>query len=233
MEYLVYDEFGEVAEEIKKITLVAKERIHEVQVRVIPTDFNYHVVFTQLGATEQVQWVDLPSDDKNYIDMITRMITDEDRNDLAWEFLEPCLRAGHTIMIATERVSHAKYWNDRIRDAGYASGLMLGGAAYAEQFEVTSNALRAGKILAGVGTIQKISTGHDIPRWNRGFVMTPLVKNRQKLEQLFGRLRRTHESKTDVVVYYMWDRKIYPSHKSRLVNLYKGHVQTFTEGDFL
>jgi superfamily II DNA or RNA helicase len=109
----------------------------------------------------------------------------------------------------------------------------LGGVEHQLEFETTSQSLRERKIRAGVGTIQKITQGHDIPPINRGFILTPLAGNRQQFEQLCGRFRRTCEGKKDAIIYYFSDVKIYPQDKKLLIKRYPGYVQEFVDGKFI
>jgi len=229
-EFLIYDMFGQPAGEIERAALIDKGKIHAVTIRVIPTEFD--LLYEVIGD-DPISWADLPSEKKSFNELLDIMCADQDRNDLIWEHLQPCLEANHTIMIATARVDHARYFDHRIREAGYTCGLMLGGVENAEEFDTTANSLRERKINAGIGTIQKIGVGHDIPAWNRGYVLTPLAGNKQGFEQMTGRLRRPFDGKDDAALYYFWDNKLYPSHQRKLSRLYKGHVQVFVDGEFL
>lgn len=230
-EFLIYDMFGEPAGEIEKASLIDKGKIHDVTIRIIPTNFDLRYKIE--NSDETISWGDLPSDKKNYHELLSAINENKERNDLIWKFIKPCLDTDHTIMVATARVEHAKYWDMRIREAGYNCGLMLGGNDYAKEFDVTARSLRQRKIQAGIGTIQKIGVGHDIPSWNRGFILSPLAGNKQLFEQIVGRLRRTCDGKDDAVMYYFWENKIYSFHKRRLAKIYKGSTELYVDGDFL
>jgi len=217
-EFLIYDAFGEVADEIEKAQLIDDGKIHEVTVRLVPTEFDYEVEL----AGKWTPWIEIPGDLKDYKDFLDVIGDDEARNDRIWEFMEPCLKNGNTCLVVTRRRAHAVYWDNRIRAAGYTSGLMMGGNT--AEFERTVNGLRRRTIQVGVGTIQKSGTGHDIPQIDRGFILVPLAGNKQLFEQVLGRLRRTCEGKKDAVVYYYWDQYCYPADKRKLGKLYP---QTF------
>lgn len=224
-EFLIYDAFGEIADEIEKAQLIEEGKIHEIIIRIVPTEFDYEI--EQDG--EWVPWVKLAGEDKDPDDFINVLITNEDRNDLIWHFMEPSLKARHTCLIVTRRRAHAIYWDHRIRKAGYTSGLMMGqgkekGNFYKNEFKRTINGLRTGKVQIGVGTIHKMSTGHDIPQIDRGFVLAPLAGNKQLFEQVMGRFRRICKGKTEAAVYYFWDQLCYPSDKRMISKRYK---QTF------
>jgi superfamily II DNA or RNA helicase len=219
-EFFIYDCFGKVVGEIEKEALVKKHKIHEVDIRLIPSEFNF---FVKRGE-EELQWNELASEEKNFNDLLDAMIDDEERDEVIWPYVYSCLKTNHTVMLATARVGHAKKWDKKIREAGFTCGLMLGGTKQEDEFQSTVEALCNRNINAGIGTIQKIAQGLDVPTWDRGFVLTPLASNRQRLEQLFGRLRRTAPGKKDAVVYYLFDQHIYPYHLNTLKKLYRRHV---------
>jgi hypothetical protein len=163
--------------------------------------------------------------------MIEDLCSDEERNELIWQFMQPSFDTGNYILGITRRVFHAKYWDTFVRSNGYKSGLMIGGEENKTEFRATKENLRRGTIQAGFGTIQKIGQALDIPRWNRGFIMSPAAK-KQMLEQILGRLRRIHKDKTEAVCYYFWDKHIYPGHKNLICKNYK-NVQLYVDGEFL
>lgn len=217
-QFLIYDAFGEVADEIEKSQLIEQGKIHDVAIRMIPTNFNYGIDLPS-GYTD---WIDLPGTLKDYNDFIDYMDDDEERNDLIWAFMEPCFRAGNTCLVITRRRAAAKYWNNRIHQAGYSSGLLIGGST--TEFQRTVKGLRKRTINAGVGTIQKSGVGHDIKPLDRGFIINPLAKNKQLFEQVLGRLRRTCDGKKDALVYYFWDKNCYPGDKRMIC---KTHPNTY------
>lgn len=226
-EFLIYDCFGNVVGEIERQHLVNKRKIMDVTVRLVPSKFDYEITV----ADETYKWIDLPSNEKDFNDLLNEMILDEERNNCIWPFMLSCLKTNHTVMVATSRVEHARYWDKRIRDSGFTSGLMLGGIENNAEYASTTNSLKNKKINAGVGTIQKIARGLDIPTWDRGFLLTPLASNKQLLEQLIGRLRRTSEGKKDAVLYYIFDDNIYPYHLRTLRKLYPGKVQILNKNN--
>jgi superfamily II DNA or RNA helicase len=230
-EFLIYDMFGRVAGEIEKASLVDKGKIHDVLIRIVPTNFDYR--FDIEGTDESISWSQLPSEKKNFNELLSIICDNEERNAIIWKFILPCLKSGNTLMIATARISHAIYWDKKIREAGFNCGLMLGGTENASEFDVTATSLRSRKIQAGIGTIQKIGVGHDIPAWDRGFVLTPLAGNKQVFEQMVGRLRRTCDGKKDAVLYYFWDNPIYRTHKRALAKTYEHNTELFVDGEFL
>ena len=229
-EFLIYDAFGEIAGEAEKKSLIAQGKIVPVTARIIPSDFNLYI---QLNKHERFQYADMDPKDKDFNLLLSSLCDDEDRNDLIWTYLEPCLKAGQTIAIGTHRVAHAKYWDRRIREHGYNCGLLLGGTKQADEFESTVHALRNRNISAGVGTIKKIAQGHDIPALDRGFIITPLGNNPQLLNQFAGRLRRPEQGKKDAILYYIWDKYLYSGHSRKIAKVFKHSTEMLVDDEFI
>lgn len=215
-EYLIYDMFGDVAEEIERAALIERGDLHDVIIRLIPTDFDYALDING----EEFTWNELEAKNKDFNDMLDVLCYDDERNDLIWKFMYPTLVSKQTVLVITHRVDHAKYWDNRIRQAGFNCGLMLGGRENKAEFKATKAGLLSKRMQVGIGTIKKIGQSLDIPPWNRGFVLTPTASNKQQFEQIMGRLRRTSDDKTEAVCYYVWDRMLYPYDKTSLVRLY-------------
>lgn len=227
-EHLIYDAFGEVVEEIDKEILLGRNLICPVVVRIIPTEYKY---FLRVDD-KYVPWNELDSAMKDFNIFLRDLYHDDNRESLIASFLIPCLRAGLTTLVATHRVEHAKKWQQYIISQGFSCGLMLGGTENAEEFGVTANSLRSRRIQCGVGTIQKVSTAHDIPALERGFVLGPLAGNIQLFNQMSGRLGRSYPGKEVAYLYYFWDRHCYPQHNKLLKKRYEVQVYNPSTQDF-
>lgn len=230
MEFLIYDMFGQVAEEIARTKLIDEGKIHDVIIRLIPTEYNYQIYNKLDGCW--VDWVDCSSEMKDFNRLLDDMCYDEDRNELAWQFMEPSVKLKHSLLVMTHRVEHAIWWDSFLRSKGVKCGLLLGGQEYKEEFRNTKRGLRDGTLQAGIGTIAKIGQALDIPRWDRGYILTPTAGNRQQFEQIIGRLRRRHEDKTEAICYYMWDHLVYPAHKNQIKKNYP-HTYVWVDNQFL
>lgn len=215
-EFLIYDIFGEIAEEIDRQTLIERGALHDVILRLIPTDFDYALDIDD----EELTWFHLEPKQKDFNDLLDVLCYDNERNDLIWKFMYPVLISKQTILVISHRVEHVRYWNRRIQNAGFKSGLMLGGNENKKEFKRTKEGLLNGSVQVGVGTIRKIGQALDVPPWNRGFIITPTSQNEQQFEQIIGRLRRTSSNKTEAVCYIIWDRMLYPFQKMSLAKRY-------------
>jgi superfamily II DNA or RNA helicase len=195
-EFLTYDLFGPVAYNIARDTLVEEGSVLEVEIRVVPTEF-------------KADWY---QENRDFNALLEAMIADKDRAELVASVTHEAT-AGKTeqILVLSHRREHCTELNQRLNQDGYRSGLMIGGADYAEEFGVTRTGLESGAILCGVGTIQAIAQGLDIPRIGRMVVVTPLAANKQLWNQGRGRVCRPDKSsgKTDAALYYLWDRCVY------------------------
>jgi superfamily II DNA or RNA helicase len=195
-EFLIYESFGEVAGTVENAALIEKGKVKDVTVRIVPTGFDYTI---NVGGDEY-SWIDLPSEDKNYNELLDVMTRSQSRDELIWHYIEKCLRSGRICL---------------------------------DEFETTKQGLQERKIQFGVGTHQKVATGHDITSLDRGFILTPIGGNKQLFNQFRGRLTRPDSRKTNVVLYYFWDQALYPSHKGAIARRYRGRTQVLVDGEFL
>jgi superfamily II DNA or RNA helicase len=208
MDFYIYDAFGEVAEEIKKCELVDKGAIHEIIIRVIPTDYNYYINGIQYKDVEDVK-------DKRFPEMLNDMCEDRERNTLIWEFMEPVLKAEFPSVVMSHRVKQVLEFDKIINSHGYKCGKVLGGE-YRHESSRTIKLLKEGKIQVGVGSIPiRLGQAVDVPRWSRGFLLTP-IKGKQQFNQVAGRLSRPFEGKTEAILYVFWDRNLYPYYLNNL-----------------
>ena len=192
-EFLIYDVFGQVGYEIDKEPLVEDGYIHNVAIRVLPTEF-------------RADWYAATKDFQMLTDV---MASDEARNELVMQALDMAFDGGSTVMVFSHRVGHCQRIDALCAERRIASGLMLGTEEWSQVFDETSKGLRAGKLRVGIGTIQAIGQGIDVPAVDRGVITTPVTSNRQQFNQIIGRICRTTKGKDDAVVYYLWDRHVY------------------------
>lgn len=230
MEFLIYDNFGDVAEEISRNKLIKQGSLHDVAIRIIPTNYNYVIT----DGVKEYQWKDIPIETKcKYMgDMVKDLLTDEYRNEIIWKFIKPSFDCGHKILIMTIRRFHAVYWNDFIKSKGYSCGLMIGSKKNMDEFIETKNGLLSDKIQAGIGTVHKLGQSIDIPKWNRGFLLSPSSNNKQNLEQMIGRLRRTAPNKKDAICYYFCDQLLHPYAINQVSKLYP-NTFVYDDGKFI
>lgn len=200
-EFLVYDLFGDVAAEVSSEELVEREFIHDVEVRVVPTEFraDWYVRARETGAA------------LDFNTLLDEMTVDAARNALGNNYAEAEVNAGEQVLVFSTRVEHCRALDVEFTRAARGSGLLLGGAEWEAEFAATVQAIKTGLKRIGVGTTQAIGQGLDLPSVSRGVVMTPAANNRQQWGQIRGRLCRTSAAtkKTDAVLYYLWDQHVF------------------------
>jgi len=196
-DFLTRDMFGEVAVEISKQELVDKGIIHDVSVRVMPTDF-------------EAEWYTRAAPgDKNFNELLDAMTKDGHRNNLVRRVVEGIVRERQPSLVFSHRVEHCRALDAAFTGDGHPTGLLLGGDDFADEFAITKQAILDGDKLVGVGTYKAIGTGQDIANVVNGVAATPIHTNRQFLNQVKGRICRKSEGKTAARLYYLWDRHVF------------------------
>lgn len=192
-EQLTYDLFGDVACSVDSAELVESGAIVDVEMLVVPTGF-------------QAGWYRYRQD---FNRLLNKMCADETRNALLLDVVGRIVRQGHQCLVFTHRVEHARQLDARLTGLGIRSDCMLGGVENKEAYDVTRDAVRAGRARVGIGTYGAIAQGIDLPTVSRGVVATPIGGNKQLLNQVKGRLCRQPGDKRDAKLVFMWDRLVY------------------------
>jgi superfamily II DNA or RNA helicase len=191
-EYLIYDLFGQVAYSIERDTLIDRGTIHEVQVCIVPTEF---------------EWTRNFANPQDFNEMTDAMTADPARNALILGIVQREAADSNQQVILSHRVNHCLVLDRAINMAGVPSGCMTGEAGMG--FDEAKAAMSAGTINVVVGTVQAMGTGVDLPSVARGMLVTPLAGNKQLFGQVWGRICRTALDKDGARLYYLWDRKVY------------------------
>lgn len=203
-EFLVRAAFGKVLHEITDDELVEEGRVEEVEMIVVPTDFeseNYIKFVEQLDGTKKVI-------DWDHHALLKEMKYNEKRNNIIMEILKKEIEEGHKCLLMFDRVSHCIYWQNLLKQEGIITGLMIGEKGFEEERESAPKDLKEGKINVIIMN-NSIQQGMDIPMLDRGFGIHPSGGNLGKLQQQRGRLKRTACGKSDAKFYYFWDKKVH------------------------
>lgn len=195
-EFLIYDQFGDVAHEVSRDQLIEAGAVLDVECRVVPTDFraDWYVQERDSGGSP------------NHTLLLDEMTADETRTALAVNLAAQEVAAGHQVVVLSHRVEHAKRIAGDLIARGIEADTMLGGEENKARFEEARGRLKAGHLRAVSATVQAMGTGIDIPSLSRGILATPIGANRQLYGQIRGRLCRT--GKDDAVLYVLWDRHV-------------------------
>lgn len=227
-EFLVHDLFGSVAYEKSARELAELGFILDVEVRVVPTDFDapwYKAAFVEASRTRsRARFANVQTR------LIEQMIGDDRRNDqiIDWVLRE---RGESSAVVLSQRVEHAVDLDRRVSGAGVRTGMVLGGQQWKKQFRATVAELRAGTVGVAFGTIQAFGTGKDIPKVATVFVTTPLANHKQNFAQVRGRACRL--GKDSARLYYFWDSKL--AGRRAIENLVKWNktVKVWSAGEWV
>ncbi len=204
-DFLIYDLFGKVAMEVDRKRLIDDGFILDTEVRLVETNFQapwYVKLSSFQRQSEQV-----------FNKLLAEMTKDKPRNEIAVSLAAKQMQEGHTTLVFSHRVEHCFDLRARIVERDHRVGIVVGEPKYKHESNETLERIAKGTILAAVGTVQSIGTGIDIPAAARGIATTPMHSNRQQAGQMRGRICRVDRSpnatKTDSILYVLWDRKVH------------------------
>ena len=202
-EFLTYDVFGGIEVDVDQQTLVDMNFVLDVEVRVVPTDFEapwYVEEYTPEGNRNPLQ--------HDFVRLLDAMVHDDERNRVVQDTIAMAAREGGTLVFC-HRVEHCQMLDRACVAMGVQSGLMLGGASWSSTFDETKRRLMEGSTRVGIGTFQAIGQAIDVPAVSRGVVATPVGSNRQLFGQVRGRMCRANRGGSDsAVVFVVWDRRV-------------------------
>lgn len=219
-EFLTNGLFGLAAYEKKRKELEKEGFINDVEIRVVPTDFEAD----WYGLSQEV-------DDEKKIDfkrLLDEMTTDEDRNRLALKFALQEAQGGEQLIMLSHRREHCMELDREFVKNGIRSGYFIGGD-FEKEFEITRAGILDGSIRVGVGTYGALGVGVNLPAVAVGVATTPIGGNRFNFNQVRGRLNRLSKGKTSSRLYVLWDRFVYPSHLRNIV-AWNPTVKVFDRG---
>lgn len=200
-EFLIYDMFGRIAEDIPKKELVDKKLIHDVEAYIVPTEFRADWYRDSMINEKKTP------DHKKLMDEMT---TDTSRNELLRKTISNIAKKKYRMLVFSQRVEHCKRLDTLMTASGYKSGLLIGGNDYKDIFEATAQGLIDGSRQVGIGTLGGgSSVGLDLPEVSHGVLATPIHNNKQFLNQVTGRLCRIADNKNNAKIYILWDRYVF------------------------
>jgi superfamily II DNA or RNA helicase len=202
-EFLIYDQFGGVAAEVSHEELVERGFIHEVEVRVVLSDFRADWYRKLKTAKQKVA---------SYDRLMEEMAHDEERQQRVLWCVEQGLADEEQVIVLSNRREHCHAIDAAVVGTGVSSGFLIGGADYRRQFELTLQRLETGEARVAVGTYQAIGVGFDFPRIARGVLATPVANNAKgdkQFRQFRGRFARTTEGKQGAVLYFIHDPHVF------------------------
>jgi len=193
LEFFTRDLFGPVICSIDPRRVIAQGATVEVEIACVPTAF-------------EAPWYRYRQD---FNRLLEQMTNDEARNAQVLSLVRSAVSSGEQVIVFTHRVEHARYLDGQVATMGIPGGLMLGGVKEAAEFDRTKARLKAGQIRVAVGTYAAVGEGIDVPGVARGIAATPMHSNRQKVNQVMGRICRSSAGKTHGRLAYLHDVGVY------------------------
>ena len=194
-EFLVYDAFGDVVHETTRADAEESGAVVDVEVRIVPTPF-------------RAPWY---REEADFNQLLDQMVGDARRNEIALEIAREEALLGEQMIVLTHRRDHVRVLDLALASHGVRTGCMLGGQDAGDEaaFEATRTGLRDGSIQAGVGTYGALGEGIDLPAVAVGIAATPISANKQKFNQVRGRLCRPSAGKTHGRLYVLFDPHVF------------------------
>ena len=214
-EFITYDLFGGIIHDVKRAELIKSGHVLDVQVRVVPTDF-------------EADWYGMPTDEQpdvevDFVRLTEQMQEDFARNELALSCVLEEARE-RQVLVLSHRREHCMMLDSKIAAFGIKTGFLIGGDDYGVEFRRTVDGLERGDVRVGVGTIQMIGQGLDLPGVGVGVCATPVAANKQVFMQMLGRFCRTRAGKSAACLYYLWDRHVFGAKHLRNIVLWNSNT---------
>lgn len=196
-EILTYDIVGDIILDVSA---------SEVQHRI--TSFEYQIVNTNLNFTipQKKRWTghkqEKVIDNTALINILTEMHA---RNAIILEHVAQSIEDGYYPIVATDRVAHARFLNEKLISLGYKTVLLIGDTRKNIQWDTVRSDT---SIQCIVATNPIISEGLDIPPASALHLTTP-SSNHPKLTQRIGRIRRQCDNKPIPKVFDYVDNLAY------------------------
>ena len=205
-EFLTYDAFGEVVHETDRATCEKYKAIVDVEIRIVITEF-------------EASWYRWSEDPQKFQLLLDEMVPDKKRNRLITRIAANHIRAGDQVIALTHRREHARNLDRILVAKGFRSGCMLGGkdAGDFKEFDKTSDGILSGEVRAGIGTYEAIGEGIDLPEVAIGIATTPIASNKQRFNQVRGRLCRPAQGKDKGILYTIHDPLVFSRKKNQSI----------------
>ena len=183
-EFLLYDTFGSTG-----ATLQSGTGQCDVEIVAVPTQFK-------------------KCKGKDWAGLISAITSDVDRNKQITDLAIREVKAGHRVMIWSDRVAHCQLLCAAMDRAGITAGLLIGGPEWKAEADWTEEGLNNGNVSVGIGT-SVAEQSVNIPPLDRG-IMTCASADGPKFlrfRQMRGRLARPYPNKQSKL-FYLWDRSV-------------------------
>lgn len=199
-QFMMYAVFGKPVKRIKAVQAETVSSMPITNVREIKTNFAYRYA----------------QQDLDYQDLLNHMIGDDARNELIVREVLWDWKRGKSVVVTTNRLSHAHLLQEMLIEAGVEdANLLTGSTNQGRTGAVLLEMVNKKDIRCIVATDALISTGANMPPLERLHITVPIVDD-LKLTQLLGRLRRKYPGKKSARIRYYKDVRV-----PYLVGVYK------------
>lgn len=218
-ECIIYDVCGSIIHETGREACEKVGAVVDVEVRIVPTQF-------------RADWY---RNDQDFNKLLDEMTNDPERNSIITDIANEELEQNEQVIILSHRRDHARHLDLQLVTKGIRSGCMLGGqdAGDEKEFENTRNGLRSGEVRAGVGTYGALGEGIDLPAVAVGIAGTPISTNKQKFNQVRGRLCRPSVGKKNGRLYVLFDGNVFDTYVMKNILAWNKTVKILRNGKWV
>ena len=233
-EFLIYDIFGGIGIDIKQEDLITQKYIHDVEIRVVPTDFEADW-YKDLFLPEYSDNVPKHISDARLLSfnkLTNEMMNNVTRSKLAIQLAMDEIENGNQVILLSHRREWCKHIVADLLANSIECGEMLGGKESEKEYNETLYNLKNGKLRAAVGTFQAIGQGIDLPSISVGICCSPIANSsdgKPFFTQVRGRLCRISKGKESARLYYLYDGNIYTNRPIK--NLIKWNKKVIFQKD--
>lgn len=205
---IIFMQCGDIRYTVDTKTQLEEKKLNSTFVPVI-TEFNLPLEYRNMNL--------------NISDIYSFLAEDLNRNILIISEVLKSYEAGKNILLLTERVIHAKYLYEQLKNKIEVPFLLIGGRGK-KQIKEELDKIKEypqSKNLVIIATGKLIGEGFDEPRLDTLFLAMP-ISWRGTLQQYAGRLHRIYKNKEDITIYDYVDSEI-----TMLANMYKKRLKGY------
>jgi superfamily II DNA or RNA helicase len=173
--------------------ILAKYVLGEVVSRVAPPQLSGKAIMVHTG-TNVGQWT-------NWSTMINRLAYNKRRNKLIIGYALKDLKAGHNLILVTERRKQCESLVEMLRSHGIKSEILYGNIKDRQKL---IDKIRSGKVPVTVATRKIVRFGLNIPPWSAYYCLSP-TNNPPNFYQEMSRIRTPYKGKKEPLVRYFVD----------------------------
>lgn len=205
---IIFMQCGDIRYTVDTKTQLEEKKLNSTFVPVI-TEFNLPLEYRNMNL--------------NISDIYSFLAEDLNRNILIISEVLKSYEAGKNILLLTERVIHAKYLYEQLKNKIEVPFLLIGGRGK-KQIKEELDKIKEypqSKNLVIIAMGKLIGEGFDEPRLDTLFLAMP-ISWRGTLQQYAGRLHRIYKNKEDITIYDYVDSEI-----TMLANMYKKRLKGY------